>query len=44
MAALLKPNEDDNIPLMNDELRRTLAERKSTAPGDDGWGGGGTVV
>ena len=36
MAALLKPEEDDDVPLTEDELRRALAGTKTTAPGDDG--------
>ena len=36
MAALLKPDEDDDVPLTEDELRRALAGTKTTAPGDDG--------
>ncbi|XP_042891046.1 uncharacterized protein LOC122265711 [Penaeus japonicus] len=36
MNALLKLDEQDDIPLTEDELRRALAGTKTTAPGDDG--------
>ena len=36
MAALLTPDEEDALPLTEEELRRALAQSKNTAPGDDG--------
>jgi len=36
MAALLREDEDDDVPITEDELRRALARSKATAPGDDG--------
>ncbi|XP_076041838.1 uncharacterized protein LOC143025719 [Oratosquilla oratoria] len=36
MAALLRTDEDDDVPITEDELRRALVTSKTTAPGDDG--------
>ena len=36
MGALLHADEEDDIPLTADELRRALARTNTTAPGDDG--------
>ncbi|MPC49120.1 hypothetical protein E2C01_042913 [Portunus trituberculatus] len=35
-SALLRKDEDDEVPITEDELRRTLARSKATAPGNDG--------
>lgn len=36
MAALLRADEDDDVLITEDELRRALTRCKATAPGDDG--------
>ena len=36
MAALLTPDEEDEVPLTEAELQRALTGSKNTAPGDDG--------
>ncbi len=36
MVALLRADEDDDVLITGDELRRALARCKATAPGDDG--------
>jgi len=36
MAALLRTDEDDNVLITEDELRRALTRGKATAPGEDG--------
>jgi len=35
-AALLRKDEEDDIPITGDELRRALASGRTSAPGDDG--------
>jgi len=35
-AALLKKDEEEDIPITKDELRHALVRSKATAPGDDG--------
>ena len=36
MTALLRVDEDDNLLITEDKLRRALARGKATGPGDDG--------
>jgi len=36
MAALLKADEDDDVLITEDELRRALTRSTATASGDDG--------